>query len=112
MDEEQMDLLMDVNHCLKDLHNRILSGMPVKEGLIARPKRDTTVIIMKREIKRARAILHCSVIPKSKPVKRLQQAKKCRVGYKAEKQIKVCGYTYVCRKNVMYTAILCSLQRK
>ena len=79
MDEEQMDLLMDVNHCLKDLHNGILSGMPVKEGLIARPKCDATVIIMKRKIKRARAILHCSVIPKSKPVKRLQQAKNVRL---------------------------------
>ena len=96
MDENHIDLLIDVNHHLKDMHNKVLSKLFAKEGLIVRPKRDTLVIIMRRKIKGARAILHCSVNPKSKSVKCLQQAKKCRVGSKAEKQKKVQCYVYIC----------------
>ena len=70
MDENHIDLLIDVNHHLKGVHVKVLSKLSTKEGSIARPKRDTSVIIMRRKIKRARAILHYSVIPKSKSVKR------------------------------------------
>ena len=99
MDENHIDLLIDVNHHLKDVHDKILSKLSIKEGLIAHPKHDTSVIIMRRKIKKARAILHCSVIPKSKSVKRLQQAKRCRVGSKAEKQKRVQCYVYIIMYN-------------
>jgi len=76
------DVVVKLNNSLKDVYEEALTRMPKKEGLVSRRKGDTTVIIARRRIRRAKATLQCSTLPKCKPTK--SKAKQ-RVGSKAEK---------------------------
>jgi len=52
-----IDMLFELNHCLKDVYDETLRRIPKKEGLVSQQKRDTTVTIARRRIKRAKSIL-------------------------------------------------------
>lgn len=88
----EMDILLNLNHLLMEAYNRTLTRMPRKEGLLSRPRGDSyAVLITRRKIKRAKSLLQCSSLPNCKPLKWLQQARKARVGAKADKNMKVCN---------------------
>ena len=81
---DNIDVLVNFNQCLKKLYEETQSKMPKKEGLLCRRRGDTSVIISRRKIKRARTTLQCSTLPRCKRAK--QSKVKQRVGLKAEKK--------------------------
>ena len=92
----EMDVLLNLNQLLKEVYNGTLARMPRREGLLSRPRGDSyAVVIARRKIKRARCVLKCSSLPKCKPLKRLQLARKARVGAMTETKKKVCYKTTV-----------------
>jgi len=84
---DQLDALVEFNQILEQLQEETLQKMPTREGLICRRKRDTTVVISRRRIKRARTIMQCSTLPPCKHSKQPSKTKQ-RVGVKAEKKVR------------------------
>jgi len=84
--KDQADVLAELNVKVEELFNDFKSYLPLKEGLVVRPKDNQSVVIMKRKIRRAQLALKCSSLPATAKKVKLPKALTQRVGGIADRK--------------------------
>ena len=94
MTDTDVLLAQQLRKDLNDLYWKYHAQLPKCEGIVLRPNSRICMRYARRKIKRAKLVLQCSSLKKTKPIKR-KKGYLARVGIKAERLAKLVSHSHL-----------------
>ena len=105
-----MLLAQQLRKDLNDLYWKFHAQLPKREGILLRPNSRIFVQYARRKIRRAKLVIQCSSLKKTKPIKR-KRGYLARVGIKAERLAKLVSHTHLQLHKYKLLILICILEK-